>query len=219
MDFLPVDLRPPPDFFAEDLRGTFAPFSRASESPIAIACFLLVTFFPLLPEVSVPFFFRRMADSTRLLAAFPYFLPPDDFRAAIVRRLLIGFDESPFCKTHSRRFAEEQVGAIFAAAHNAEDRNPGAALIADDEKFEGAVQRLIKGIEPARHRDILMRCLTGHVSPSVALMQLLSDTEDAALVRSTVDEITSRAASLSRSSDSLLRDRVDELTQLMVERG
>ena len=95
MDFLAVDLRaedlrPPEDFFADDLRGTFAPFSRASDSPIAIACFLLVTFFPLLPEVRVPFFFRRIADSTRLLAAFPYFLPPDDFRAAIVRRLLNG---------------------------------------------------------------------------------------------------------------------------------
>ena len=79
-----------------------------------------MTFFPLLPDVRVPFFFLRIADSTRLPAAFPYFLPPDDFRAAIVRRLLIGFDESPFCKTHSRRFAEEQVGAIFA--HNARGR-------------------------------------------------------------------------------------------------
>ena len=50
---------------------------------MAIACFLLVTFFPLLPLLSVPFFFRRIADSTRLLAAFPYFLRLDDFRAAI----------------------------------------------------------------------------------------------------------------------------------------
>jgi ubiquinone/menaquinone biosynthesis C-methylase UbiE len=48
-------------------------------------------------------------------------------------------------------------------------------------------------------------------------MQLLIDTEDAAAVRATVDEITIRAAVLSRSGDSLLRDRVDELTQLMVE--
>jgi len=48
-------------------------------------------------------------------------------------------------------------------------------------------------------------------------MQLLIDTEDAAAVRATVDEITIRAAALSRSGDSLLRDRVDELTQLMVE--
>jgi hypothetical protein len=83
VDFLAVDFLPddflPVDFF----RGTFAPFSRASDRPIAIACLRLVTFFPLRPLLSVPFFFRRIADSTRLPAAFPYFLPPDFFRAAI----------------------------------------------------------------------------------------------------------------------------------------
>lgn len=58
--------------------GTFAPFSRASESPIAIACFRLFTPppFPPLPERSVPFFLRRMALSTLLPAALPY-LGPD----------------------------------------------------------------------------------------------------------------------------------------------
>jgi hypothetical protein len=67
-------LRPPfrPVFF----RGTFAPFARASDSPIAIACFRLLTFRPL-PDFSVPFFRRFMALSTRLLAAFPYFRRPD----------------------------------------------------------------------------------------------------------------------------------------------
>jgi hypothetical protein len=69
------------------LRGTFAPFSRASESPIAIACLRLVTFLPLRPLFSVPFFLRRIADSTRLLAALPYFLPPDFFRAAMTNVL------------------------------------------------------------------------------------------------------------------------------------
>jgi ubiquinone/menaquinone biosynthesis C-methylase UbiE len=92
-----------------------------------------------------------------------------------------------------------------------------ARLIADTEHVEGAVRRLTKGIQPPEHKDILMRCLSGSVSPAVALMQLLIDTEDAAAVRSTVDEITIRAAVLSRSGDSLLRDRVDELTQLMIE--
>jgi hypothetical protein len=38
------------DFFA----GTLAPSRRASERPIAIACFLLVTFFPERPLRSVP---------------------------------------------------------------------------------------------------------------------------------------------------------------------
>src|SRR5689334_7092883 len=38
--------------------GTLAPFSRASDKPIAIACLRLVTFFPLLPLRNVPFFLR-----------------------------------------------------------------------------------------------------------------------------------------------------------------
>lgn len=87
----------------------------------------------------------------------------------------------------------------------------------NDADDEGAVLRLTVGIEPAEHRNILMSCLSGAVSPAVALMQLLIETEDAASVRATVDEITRRAAQLSRATDSLLRDRVDDLTQLVVE--
>ena len=79
------------------------------------------------------------------------------------------------------------------------------------------VRRLTSGIDPPKHREILVRCLSGTLSPAVALMQLLIETEDAASVRATVDEITRRAASVSRASDSLLRDRVDDLTQLVVE--
>jgi len=52
-------------------RGTFAPFSRASLKPIAIACFRLVTL-PPEPLLSVPFFRRLIADRTRFEAAFPY---------------------------------------------------------------------------------------------------------------------------------------------------
>ena len=48
-------------------------------------------------------------------------------------------------------------------------------------------------------------------------MQLLIDTEDAAAVRSIIDELALRAAAFSRGTDSLLRDRVDDLTQLVVE--
>ena len=36
--------------------GTLAPFRRASDKPIAIACFRLLTRLPLLPLVNVPFF-------------------------------------------------------------------------------------------------------------------------------------------------------------------
>ena len=62
---LRVDLR----FFF----GTFAPARRASDRPMAIACFLLLTFFPDRPLRSVPAARSCMARSTFRLAAFPYF--------------------------------------------------------------------------------------------------------------------------------------------------
>lgn len=75
------------DFFREldFLRGTFAPFSRASDRPIAIACLRLFTLppFPPLPLLSVPFLRRFIALSTRLPAALPYFRRLDFFFAAI----------------------------------------------------------------------------------------------------------------------------------------
>lgn len=58
-----------PDFFF----GTLAPSFLASESPIAIACFLDVTFFPLLPLFNCPRFFSCMARSTFSPARFEYF--------------------------------------------------------------------------------------------------------------------------------------------------
>ena len=72
--FLVARLR---DVFREDLRdpfrdGTFAPFSRASLSPMAIACLRLLTLRPD-PLFSVPFFLRRIADSTFFDADLPYF--------------------------------------------------------------------------------------------------------------------------------------------------
>ena len=84
-DFVLEDFRPD-DFLPEDLRGTFAPFFLASESPIAIACLRLLTRPPLPPgpDLSVPRFRRRIADSTVLFAAFPYLrLLADFFRAAM----------------------------------------------------------------------------------------------------------------------------------------
>src|SRR6202041_1743126 len=60
--------------------GTLAPFFRASDNPIAIACLRIFTVppFPPFPERSVPFFFRRIALATVLPAALPY-LRPDLF--------------------------------------------------------------------------------------------------------------------------------------------
>jgi hypothetical protein len=61
--------------------GTLAPFLRASESPIAIACARLFTVPPRpdFPLFSVPCFRRRIALSTDLEAASPYRRPPLDF--------------------------------------------------------------------------------------------------------------------------------------------
>jgi hypothetical protein len=61
------------DDLREPFRGTLAPFSRASLSPIAIACLRLVTRLPDRPLFNVPFFLRRIADSTFFEADLPYF--------------------------------------------------------------------------------------------------------------------------------------------------
>ena len=80
-----------------------------------------------------------------------------------------------------------------------------------------AVKRLLRGIRDNAVRQILARCLDGSISPAVALMQMLIETENAVVVRAAVDDVTRRAATLSRSGDNLLRDRVDDLTQLVLE--
>lgn len=80
-----------------------------------------------------------------------------------------------------------------------------------------AVDRLTAGIENLAHRKIMIRCLSGELPPTEALRQLSERIGNPGIVRAIVDEVTRRAASISRATDSLLRDRVDELTQLMVE--
>jgi hypothetical protein len=61
-------------FFLEEafFLGTFAPARRASESPMAIACFRLVTFFPDFPLFKVPLFRSCMTFLTFACAFFPY---------------------------------------------------------------------------------------------------------------------------------------------------
>jgi hypothetical protein len=62
------------DLYFDLLRlGTLAPDFRASDSPIAIACLRLVTFFPDRPLLSVPCFRSCIARSTFLDAFSPYF--------------------------------------------------------------------------------------------------------------------------------------------------
>src|SRR5262245_49066192 len=56
-------------FFA----GTFAPFLRACDSPMAMACLRLFTVFPDRPLFSLPRLYSCMAFSTFSLAFGPYF--------------------------------------------------------------------------------------------------------------------------------------------------
>jgi hypothetical protein len=77
VDFLELDFRAVDFFELEDLddffAGTFFPFWRASERPIAIACLRLVTFLPLRPLLSVPRLRLCIAPSTSLEALGEYF--------------------------------------------------------------------------------------------------------------------------------------------------
>jgi hypothetical protein len=81
--------------------GTFLPLERASDRPIAIACFLDFTFLPL-PDLSVPFLRRRIALSTSLLALSEY-LRREDFFAAISGSSLVKVGAGrASCKTCTR---------------------------------------------------------------------------------------------------------------------
>ena len=80
-----------------------------------------------------------------------------------------------------------------------------------------AITRLTEGLQPPAIRPILVQCLTGEVAPSVAISRLLA-VEGASTVRAAIDDVTHRAATLSRASDTMVRDRVDELTQIFIER-
>ena len=80
-----------------------------------------------------------------------------------------------------------------------------------------AAVRLTSGIYPETARLVLERCLSGDLPPSLALRELFEMMPQPERVRSLVDQVTNRAAVLSRAGDRLLQDRVDELTQLVVE--
>ena len=79
-----------------------------------------------------------------------------------------------------------------------------------------AINRLTDGIEPRGLRAILMQCLAGDLAPSEAISRMLGES-GAITVRLAIDDVTHRAATLSRASDMLVQDRVDELTQVFVE--
>src|SRR5438445_2939177 len=93
-------------FFLEApfFRGTFAPERRASESPIAIACLRLVTFFPDRPDRSLPRFSSCKARSTFSPAFLPYF--------AIGNLLALEFCKEQACQSVST-YVERAITAAF----------------------------------------------------------------------------------------------------------
>ena len=79
-----------------------------------------------------------------------------------------------------------------------------------------AINRLTDGVQPPAIRAILVQCLAGDVAPSAAISRMLAEGA-ASTVRAAIDDVTRRAATISRASDMLVHDRVDELTQVFVE--
>jgi hypothetical protein len=79
-----------------------------------------------------------------------------------------------------------------------------------------AISRLTDGVQPAAIRAILVQCLAGEVAPSTAISRMLT-AGGASAARAAIDDVTLRAATVSRASDRLVQDRVDELTQVFVE--
>jgi len=79
-----------------------------------------------------------------------------------------------------------------------------------------AINRLTDSVQPSEVRAILVQCLAGEVAPSTAIARMIA-VSGAATVRAAIDDVTHRAATISRASDMLVHDRVDELTQVFVE--
>jgi hypothetical protein len=101
-------------------------------------------------------------------------------------------------------------GYRFSPFSNRADMSSRAGLEAE------AITRLTDGVQPPEIRAILVQCLAGEVAPSTGIARMLAE-KGAATVRAAIDEVTHRAATISRASDMLVHDRVDELTQVFVE--
>jgi hypothetical protein len=80
-----------------------------------------------------------------------------------------------------------------------------------------AISRLTDGLQPPAIRAILVQCLIGELAPSAAVSRML-EVDSPSTVRAAIDDVTHRAATLSRAGDTMVRDRVDELTQIFVEK-
>src|SRR5947209_18167656 len=79
-----------------------------------------------------------------------------------------------------------------------------------------AISRLTDGLQPAAMRAILVQCLAGEVAPSTADCRMIA-IAGATTVRTAIDEVTRRAATVSGARDRSVGDRGDDLTPVVVD--
>jgi hypothetical protein len=104
----------------------------------------------------------------------------------------------------------ERTAFVFSQVSNGTNMSSRTGLEAE------AINRLTDGVQPPVIRAILVQCLAGDIAPSAAISRMLAE-GPLSTVRAAIDDVTERAASISRASDMLVHDRVDELTQVFVE--
>jgi hypothetical protein len=147
-----------------------------------------------------------MALLTLFEAALPYFRFPEDFRAAISG---LHWEEGHLDRLGMAH--DVPVKRAVTLCHSDRDTMRSRTGLEAE-----AINRLTEGVQPAVMRAILVQCLAGEVAPSAAISRMLAE-GGALAVRAAIDEVTLRAATVSRASDMLVHDRVDELTQVFVE--
>jgi hypothetical protein len=108
------------------------------------------------------------------------------------------------------KWVGEGTPFVFFQVSNRIDMSSRTGLEAE------AINRLTNGVQPAVMRAILVQCLAGDIAPSAAISRMLAE-GPSSTVRAAIDYVTERAATISRASDMLVHDRVDELTQVFVE--
>ena len=77
------------------LVGSFAPFALAIESPMAMACFLLLTDLPFFPLFKLPSFSLCIARLTDRCALLPYLAIRYSFLTIALKSILVSMDCLP----------------------------------------------------------------------------------------------------------------------------
>jgi hypothetical protein len=121
-------------------------------------------------------------------------------------------------RAHGTHTASASHGIGHGIRHRSRHALPHLVMSPRAEGPESeVVRRLTQDIEPEGVRRVLVRCLGGELPAADALIALLAESGDADVVRQAVDEVTRRADEDSRADDRMVRDRVDDLTKLIVD--